>query len=169
LFGGRVAEELVFGRERVTTGAQNDIERATDIARSMVTKWGLSEKLGPLTYSEEEGEVFLGHSVTQHKLVSDGTAETIDQEIRAIIDRNYARSIRLLTENRDKLEAMAQALIRYETIDSDQIDDIMAGREPRPPAGWDDTGTPPKHGAPTADHEKHPGGEGQLGDPAGQH
>ena len=126
MFGGRVAEELIFGPDAVTTGASNDIQRATDIARNMVTKWGLSEKLGPLTYSEEEGEVFLGHSVTQHKAVSDETAHAIDKEIRSIVDRNYERAHTLLTENMAKLHMMAEALMRYETIDSDQIDDIMA-------------------------------------------
>ena len=138
LFGGRIAEELIFGREKVTTGASNDIERATQLARNMVTKWGLSDKLGPLTYSEDEGEVFLGHSVTQHKAISDETAHTIDEEIRAIIDRNYERSENILKDNMDKLHLMAEALIKYETIDSDQIDDIMAGKAPRPPSGWDD-------------------------------
>jgi len=138
LFGGRIAEELVFGREAVTTGASNDIQRATDIARSMVTKWGLSERLGPLTYSEEEGEVFLGHSVTKHKDISDETAHIIDEEIRKIIDESYERAQTILKENIDKLHTMAGALIKYETLDSDQIDDIMSGRTPRPPSGWDD-------------------------------
>ena len=138
LFGGRIAEELIFGKDKVTTGASNDIERATLLARNMVTKWGLSEKLGPLTYSEDDGEVFLGHSVTQHKAVSDETAHTIDGEIRSIIDRNYARSEKILKENIDKLHLMADALIKYETIDADQIDDIMQGKVPRPPSGWDD-------------------------------
>jgi len=138
LYGGRIAEELIFGKDKVTTGASNDIERATQLARSMVTKWGLSEKLGPLTYSEDDGEVFLGHSVTQHKGVSDETAHTIDGEIRSIIDRNYARSEKILKENIDKLHVMAEALIKYETIDVGQIDDIMEGKTPRPPSGWDD-------------------------------
>jgi cell division protease FtsH len=136
LFGGRIAEELVFGRERVTTGAQNDIERATSLARNMVTRWGLSDRLGPLAYSEEEGEVFLGRSVTQHKAVSESTAHVIDEEIRALIDKNYERSERLLKENLEKLHLMAEALMNYETIDRFQIDDIMAGRVPNPPANW---------------------------------
>ncbi len=147
LYGGRIAEELIFGKDKVTTGASNDIERATQLARSMVTKWGLSEKLGPLTYSEDDGEVFLGHSVTQHKGVSDETAHTIDGEIRSIIDRNYERSEKILKENLEKLHTMAEALIKYETIDIKQIDDIMDGKEPRPPSGWDDNdndGTPVK-------------------------
>ena len=124
--------------QRKETGASNDIERATQLARNMVTKWGLSEKLGPLTYSEDDGEVFLGHSVTQHKGVSDETAHTIDGEVRSIIDRNYERSEKILKDNIDKLHLMADALIKYETIDTDQIDDIMEGKVPRPPSGWDD-------------------------------
>ncbi|MEX0950731.1 MAG: ATP-dependent zinc metalloprotease FtsH [Gammaproteobacteria bacterium] len=142
LFGGRIAEELIFGREHVTTGASNDIKRATDIARSMVTKWGLSEKLGPLSYSDEDGEVFLGHSVTKHKEVSDETTHLIDQEVRNIIDRSYTRAEKILTENLDKLHMMAEALVKYETIDAEQINDIMQGRTPRPPKGWNDGDTP---------------------------
>jgi cell division protease FtsH len=138
LFGGRIAEDLIFGKDKVTTGASNDIERATQLARNMVTKWGLSEKLGPLTYSEDDGEVFLGHSVTQHKAISDETAHTIDEEIRSIIDRNYSRAETLLKDNIEKLHLMAEALIKYETIDSDQIDDIMNGKVPRPPSNWDE-------------------------------
>ena len=138
LFGGRVAEELIFGPESVTTGAQNDIHRATEIARNMVTKWGLSDKLGPLTYSEDEQEVFLGHSVTQHKSVSDETTHLIDEEIRHLVERNYERSRVLLTDHLDKLHAMADALMKYETIDAHQIDDIMDGRAPRPPKDWED-------------------------------
>ena len=126
LFGGRLAEEIIFGSEKVTTGASNDIQRATEIARNMVTQWGLSAKLGPLTYGEDDGEVFLGHQVTKHKEVSDDTSRKIDEEIRAIIDRNYKRSEKLLKDNIDKLHVMADALIKYETIDSSQIDDIMA-------------------------------------------
>ena len=138
LFGGRVAEELIFGVETVTTGASNDIERATSIARNMVTKWGLTEKLGPLTYSEDEDEVFLGRSVTQHKHVSDDTARQIDLEVRSIIDAAHARSKHLLETNLEKLHLMADALVRYETIDSTQIDQIMDGQEPDPPEGWQD-------------------------------
>jgi cell division protease FtsH len=142
LFGGRIAEELRFGPEAVTTGAFNDIERATNLARNMVTKWGLSEKLGPLSYMEEAGEVFLGHSVTQHKQVSDETAHAIDEEIRHVIDMAYAQARKILVENRDKLDTMAAALMKYETIDEEQLKDIMAGREPRPPKDWEDTGAP---------------------------
>jgi len=143
LFGGRIAEEMVFGADAVTTGASNDIERATELARNMVTKWGLSEQLGPLTYSEDDGEVFLGHSVTQHKQVSDETAHTIDKEIRHIIDTNYQRAEQILTENREKLDVMAEALIKYETIDESQLKDIMAGKQPKPPADWDSDDMPP--------------------------
>jgi cell division protease FtsH len=139
LFGGRVAEELIFGEDCVTTGAANDIERATLIARNMVTKWGLSEKLGPLSYEEEEGEVFLGHSVTRHKNISSDTQNTIDLEVRTLIDRNYQRAKQLLTDNLQKLKVMAEALMKYETIDSDQIDAIMNGKTPGAPKGWDDS------------------------------
>ena len=138
LFGGRIAEELILGKDHVTTGASNDIERATQIARNMVTKWGLSEKLGPLTYSEDEGEIFLGRSITKHKEVSEVTAHLIDEEIRVFIDRSYARAEKILKKNIDKLHKMADALMKYETIDSDQIGDIMAGKQPRDPEGWDD-------------------------------
>ncbi len=163
LFGGRVAEELIFGAERVTTGASNDIERATHIARNMVTKWGLSEKLGPLSYEEEEGEVFLGHSVTRHKNISGDTQNTIDAEVRGIIDRNYQRTKSILQEHMDKLHLMATALMKYETIDSEQIDDIMAGKEPRPPDGWADIDNP------NGKRERAAPGVGVIGGPAGQH
>jgi cell division protease FtsH len=170
LFGGRIAEELIFGAERVTTGASNDIERATEIARNMVTKWGLSSKMGPLAYSEERGEVFLGHSVTQHKTLSDETAHAIDEEVRRIIDSNYRRAEQLLKDNIEKLHTMAQALMKYETIDTQQINDIMAGREPRPPRDWRDD--EPKSGqgslADSKTNDKKPK-KGTIGDPAGQH
>ena len=139
LFGGRIAEEIIFGADAVTTGASNDIERATDLARSMVTKWGLSDRLGPLTYSEESGEVFLGRQVTQTKQVSDETAHAIDQEVRRVIESNYQRARSILETHLDKLHAMADALVKYETIDDGQIKDIMAGRPPSPPSGWDDS------------------------------
>jgi cell division protease FtsH len=138
LYGGRLAEQIIFGTDKVTTGASNDIERATELARNMVTKWGLSERLGPLAYSEEEGEVFLGRSVTKHKSVSEETAHLIDEEIRSVIDRNYERAERLLRENMDILHAMADALMKYETIDRLQLDDLMAGKEPRPPQDWEE-------------------------------
>jgi len=165
LFGGRLAEELIFGPEYVTTGAQNDIERATDIARNMVTKWGLSDRLGPLTYSEDDGEVFLGRTVTRHKNLSDETAHVIDEEIRSAIDRNYRRAEQILKENMDKLHAMADALIKYETIDANQIDDIMAGKTPRDPEGWSSDQEPPS----SVDLGKGAAGEGTIGGPAQQH
>ncbi len=137
-FGGRIAEELIFGAESVTTGATQDIKQATEIARNMVTKWGLSERLGPLTYGEDDSEVFLGHTVTQHKLLSDETAHVIDEEIRSLVDRNYARAERLLKENMNVLHAMAEALLKYETLESEQLDDILAGKAPRPPKDWNE-------------------------------
>ena len=141
LFGGRVAEMLIFGEDKVTTGASNDIERATDIARNMVTKWGLSEKLGPLTYGEEEGEVFLGRTMTQRQEVSDETNNTIDKEVRGIIDAAYSKAEKILTEHKDTLHLMAEALMKYETIDQEQITAIMAGKTPEPPEDWDDNET----------------------------
>src|ERR1700752_5198044 len=152
LFGGRIAEELIFGPESVTTGASNDIERATELARNMVTKWGLSDKLGPLTYSEEMGEVFLGRSATQHKQVSDVTAHAIDEEVRRVVEANYVRARDILPSALDKLHLMADALIKYETIDEEQLKDVMAGRQPKPPAGWDDTlpSKPPKAEPPSS-------------------
>jgi len=169
LFGGRIAEELIFGKDMVTTGASNDIQRATELARNMVTKWGLSERLGPLTYSEEEGEVFLGHSVTQHKNVSDETAHIIDAEIRAIVDRNYERAEQLLKDNIDKLHLMAEALIKYETIDSDQIEDIMSGRPPRPPQDWDDRPSTGSGSTASAGEEDKKKGASDGSDPIGGH
>ncbi len=170
MFGGRIAESIIFGPEHVTTGAQNDIERATDLARNMVTRWGLSERLGPLTYSEEDGEVFLGRSVTRHKNVSDQTAHVIDEEIRTIIDRNYQRSEHLLRDHLDQLHAMAEALIKYETIDSEQIDDIMAGRAPREPADVGTDQQPPTAGEPISlDKDPDRPVDGPIGGPASQH
>jgi cell division protease FtsH len=167
LFGGRIAEEIVFGKDAVTTGASNDIERATDIARNMVTKWGLSERLGPQTYTEEDGEVFLGRSVTQHKQVSDVTIHAIDEEVRQIIDTNYELARNILVTNLDKLHVMAGALMKYETIDEGQIRDIMAGREPRPPQDWDSSAGPT---APVTGLGGGPKpGEPGIGEPASQH
>ncbi|MGH8370839.1 MAG: ATP-dependent zinc metalloprotease FtsH, partial [Gammaproteobacteria bacterium] len=168
LFGGRIAEELIFGVECVTTGASNDIERATHIARNMVTKWGLSEKLGPLSYDEDEGEIFLGHSVTKHKQISGDTQRIIDEEVRAMIDRNYARARKLLQDNKQKLHLMAEALMKYETIDAAQIDDIMNDKQPGPPKGWDDDGHGGKaetaRGAAVTDVT-----DAKIGGPASQH
>jgi cell division protease FtsH len=168
LFGGRIAEELIFGADAVTTGASNDIERATGLARNMVTKWGLSERLGPLAYSEDDGEIFLGRSVTQHKQVSDVTAHAIDEEIRSIIDNNYRRAQQILQDHLERLHSMAEALIKYETIDESQIKDIMAGREPRPPADWTDTGP----AVPTGSDEAKPKESAEpnpIAGPASQH
>ncbi len=164
LFGGRIAEELIFGPESVTTGASNDIERATELARNMVTKWGLSDRLGPLTYTEETGEVFLGRSVTQHKQVSDVTAHAIDEEIRRVIEGNYQRARQILTSSLDKLHTMADALMKYETIDEEQLKDLMAGKVPKPPAGWDETLS---NKPPQAPAEGPAAGGGPI--PAGQH
>jgi cell division protease FtsH len=170
LFGGRIAEEIIFGAEAVTTGAQSDIQRATEIARNMVTKWGLSDRLGPLTYSEDEQEVFLGHAVTQHKSVSDETSHIIDEEVRNIIDRNYGRARTILDENLDKLHAMAEALIKFETIDAGQIDDIMAGRTPRLPRDWDEADEPRRGGRrPASGVSGGSAAEGPIGGPAGEH
>ncbi|WP_426699794.1 ATP-dependent zinc metalloprotease FtsH [Rhodanobacter sp. Col0626] len=168
LYGGRVAEELIFGNDKVTTGASNDIERATKMARNMATKWGLSDELGPITYGEDEDEVFLGRSVTQHKSISNETASKIDEVVRGILDRAYARSKELLTANLDKLHAMAEALLQYETIDAHQIDDIMAGRVPGPPTDWTknaSTGATPPPPPPKSDTGST---VGKVGDPAPQ-
>ncbi len=145
LFGGRIAEQIIFGANKVTTGASNDIQKATELARNMVTKWGLSDKLGPLTFGEDEGEVFLGHSVTRHKEISESTSGVIDAEIHLIINKNYQRAEKILKENLEKLHTMAQMLVRYETIGVDQIEDIMANRPVREPIGWSDT----NHGSKT--------------------
>src|SRR5512143_620416 len=131
LFGGRVAEEIFVGS--ISTGASNDFERATSIARDMVTRYGMSEALGPMVYGENEGEVFLGRSVTTHKNMSEATMQKVDAEIRRILDEQYALATKILTDNRDKVEAMTAALLEWETIDAEQIGDIMAGRSVRPP------------------------------------
>ncbi len=166
LFGGRIAEELIFGEDAVTTGAANDIERVTEIARNMVTRWGLSERLGPLTYSDDEGEVFLGKSVTQQKLVSDETAHVIDEEIKELVDRNYARAREVLEKNIEKLHVMAKALLRYETLDTAQIDEIMDGKEPSPPKDWsNDPSDDDKDGDTLGDEER----DGTMGGAASLH
>ena len=169
LYGGRIAEELVFGPAAVTTGAANDIERATDIARNMVTKWGLSDRLGPLTYTEDDGEIFLGRSVTRHKQVSDVTAHAIDEETRQLIDTCYGEAKSILESNREKLEIMAAALMKYETIDEEQIKDIMQGRQPRPPADWDEPSEPGELVPQDVAEEQDKKSAAPLGGPAGQH
>ncbi|WDE13936.1 ATP-dependent zinc metalloprotease FtsH [Thalassomonas haliotis] len=137
LYGGRLAEALIYGADKVSTGASNDIERATDIARKMVTQWGLSDKMGPMLYAEEEGEVFLGRTSSKSMHMSDETAKAIDVEIKAFVNRNYDRAEKILKENMDILHAMKDALMLYETIDAKQIDDLMARRDVRPPADFD--------------------------------
>ncbi len=167
LYGGRIAEEIINGKDGVTTGASNDIQRATELARNMVTHYGLSD-LGPMNFAEDEGEVFLGRSVTQHKNVSDETATAIDTEIKAIIDRNYQRAEKLLNENLDKLHAMAKALMKYETIDAKQIDDIMDNKEPREPDGWSST-SKNKDDSDNGSSKKGSSQAGPVGGPASEH
>ena len=169
LFGGRIAEEMTLGKEGITTGASNDIQRATEIARKMVTQWGLSEKMGPLMYDEAGEEVFLGRSAGQpHQGISDETATQIDKEVRRIIDECYSMAERILEENVDKLHMMADALMQYETIDASQIDDIMAGRKPRKPSDWDDaSGSGGETGAGADSKTEDPGSP--IGGPAGEH
>ena len=168
LFGGRIAEELTLGPDGITTGASNDIERATKMARAMVTKWGLSDKLGPLMYDEEHEEVFLGKTAgSAHSQVSDETAKQIDAEVRDIIDGCYKTAKKILEENRDKLDAMTEALLEYETIDAAQIEDIMSGRKPQPPGDWNDSDDPkPKDGKEVDSDSR---ASGAVGGPAGEH
>lgn len=168
LFGGRIAEEMTLGFDGVTTGASNDIMRATQLAKNMVTKWGLSEKLGPMMYAEEEGEVFLGRSMgTQHSNISADTAKLIDLEIRSLIDQCYGTAKQLLADNREKLDVMAEALMKFETIDADQIDDIMNGRSVREPKDWNDgdSGVTPQPEV----GKSEPGPETPIGGPASEH
>jgi cell division protease FtsH len=148
LFGGRIAEEIFMNQ--MTTGASNDFERATAIARSMVTQWGMSEEMGTMVYGENEGEVFLGRSITTHKNVSESTLQKVDEEIRKIIDRQFALAKKLILDNREKVEVMAKTLLEWETIDADQINDIMDGRPPRPPKPTQAPQQPPQQGAPGA-------------------
>ncbi|ORC59845.1 ATP-dependent metalloprotease [Pseudomonas floridensis] len=164
LYGGRIAEEMTLGFDGVTTGASNDIMRASQIARNMVTKWGLSEKLGPLMYSEDEDSGFLGRGGSQNSNFSGETAKLIDSEVRSIIDLCYGTAKQLLTDNRDKLDAMADALMKYETIDADQIDDIMSGRPPREPRDWE--GGSGTKGTPITPD---PRPETPIGGPAAEH
>lgn len=176
LYGGRIAEEMTLGKDGVTTGASNDIQRATEMARNMVTKWGLSEELGPLLYSEDEGEVFLGRSAaSQSKSFSGDTAISIDTEVRKIIDECYGRAEKILEDHREQLELMKDALMEYETIDADQIDDIMEGKKPRPPADWSDTDSSNSDsgGSSAAESKKEKkediDGSGTIGGPASEH
>lgn len=171
LFGGRIAEEITLGSNGVTTGASNDIKRATELARNMVTKWGLSEKLGPLMYDDDNEEVFLGRSAgNAPKVYSPETAQRIDEEVRTIIDDCYEHAKKLIEDNMDKLTAMADALMKFETIDTEQIDAIMAGRDPEPPKGWGDSGgKPPGGSAPTTDKSAEGDSGGVIGGPAGEH
>ena len=177
LYGGRIAEELTLGSEGVTTGASNDIHRATQMAHNMVKKWGLSERLGPLQYDDEEDHVFLGRSAASggSKVLSSDTTKAIDEEVRNIIDTCYGRAKNILEENRDKLEAMKDALLEWETIDAGQIDDIMAGKKPRPPAGWhdDDYGSGKTVSAAAEEDKKTKQDEKDsgkpIGGPAGEH
>ncbi|HHQ4774706.1 TPA: ATP-dependent zinc metalloprotease FtsH [Aeromonas veronii] len=151
LYGGRLAEELIYGAEKVSTGASNDIERATEIARKMVTQWGMSERLGPMLYAEEDGEVFLGRSMAKAKHMSDDTARIIDAEVKQVIDRNYDRAKQILLDNMDVLHSMKDALMKYETIDAKQIDDLMARRAVRAPSNWhDEHGDTPQGGSTVA-------------------
>ncbi len=145
LFGGRIAEEVFM--HQMTTGASNDFERATAIARSMVTQWGMSDLMGPMVYGENEGEVFLGRSITTHKNVSEVTMQKVDAEIRKIIDQQYALARKLILDNRNKVEAMAKALLEWETLDSDQLNDIIEGKPPRPPKPTQAPQPPPPQGA----------------------
>jgi len=153
LFGGRIAEELFM--DQMTTGASNDFERATAIARDMVTRYGMTDSLGPVVYAENEGEVFLGRSVTKTTHMSEATMQMVDKEIRKIIDEQYARARTILENSREKVEIMTKALLEWETIDADQIGDIIEGRPPRPPkvpqAPADSSDTPPTGAAPTND------------------
>ncbi|MFP4559737.1 MAG: ATP-dependent zinc metalloprotease FtsH [Thiohalorhabdus sp.] len=159
LMGGRIAEQVFL--DQMTTGAGNDIERATEMARKMVTEWGMSEKLGPLTYGEKEEEVFLGREVTQHKNISETTVQEIDAEVRSIIETEYKRARQLIEDHRDTLEKMAEALLEWETLDAQQINDIMEGRDPRPPQG-------PEGGGPSPEPEPEPAGDsGRPVEPTG--
>ena len=154
LFGGRIAEEVFM--HQMTTGASNDFERATHLARDMVTRYGMTDELGPMVYAENEGEVFLGRSVTKQVNVSEETMQKVDQQIRRIIDEQYAIARKLIEENQDKMHAMAKALLEWETIDSDQIEDIMTGKPPRPPKDWTSPAAKPAGATPPADPDGTP-------------
>ena len=139
LYAGRLAEDLIYGEENISTGASNDIKVATNIARNMVTQWGFSDKLGPILYTEDEGEVFLGRSMAKAKHMSDETAHVIDEEVRAIVSRNYERARQILIDNMDILHAMKDALVKYETIEEEQIKQLMNRQPVTPPAGWEES------------------------------
>ena len=167
LYGGRIAEELIGGKDAITTGASNDISVATDIARNMVTKWGFGEGLGPMLYSEDEGEVFLGRQVTQHKNMSDITAGKIDAAMKMIIDKNYDRAYKMLTENMDILHAMSDALMKYETIDKQQIDELMARKDVSAPEDWvDDDDSSAKPSTPKSEDKGRDDKNDNIGDEA---
>jgi cell division protease FtsH len=166
LMGGRIAEEVFM--EQMTTGAANDFERATEIARNMVTRWGMSDALGTRVYGDNQNEVFLGRDMVTHRNLSDATAQMVDSEIRRIIDDEYARARRIIEENRDKVEKMAKALLEWETLESEQIQDIMSGKEPRPPA--DLGGSEPRgRDQDSEPEEREPSVEPRLDRPAGEH
>jgi cell division protease FtsH len=170
LFGGRIAEEMTLGPDGITTGASNDIERATKMAKAMVTKWGLSENLGPLMYAEDDEEVFLGMSAGSAKpQVSNETATRIDSEVRAIIDSCYSKAEKILEENKDKLEVMKDALLEFETIDKVQIDDIMSGKKPNPPQNWDDKTAGPSVSPDDSNVSESSKDSGVVGDPTPDH
>lgn len=173
LFGGRIAEEMTLGPNGVTTGASNDIKRATELAHNMVAKWGLSDEMGPIMYDEDESHQFLGGpGQGGGKMKSGDTTTRLDKEVRKIIDGCYEQARQILTDNRDKLDAMAEALMKYETIDATQLKDIMEGREPRPPEGWDDGdssggGTPVNDDKPQAKAEDDASSNASGGDASG--
>jgi cell division protease FtsH len=165
LMGGRIGEELFMNQ--MTTGASNDFERATELARNMVVRWGMSDLMGTRVYGENESEVFLGRDVTTHKNLSNSTAELVDKEIRRIIDEQYARARQIIEENKDKMDIMAKALLEWETIDSDQINDIMDGKEPKPPSDY--SGKNVTGNDSPSDKSDKKGPEAKMDEPAGEH
>jgi len=165
LMGGRIGEEVFMNQ--MTTGASNDFERATEMARNMVVRWGMSDLMGTRVYGENESEIFLGRDVTTHKNLSNSTAELVDKEIRRIVDEQYSRARQIIEENRDKVEVMAKALLEWETIDADQINDIMDGKDPRPPA--DDSGKGTSSDDSASDKSDKKGAEPKMDEPAGEH
>jgi cell division protease FtsH len=169
LMGGRIGEEIFMNQ--MTTGASNDFERATDMARNMVVRWGMSDLMGTRVYGENESEIFLGRDVTTHKNLSNGTAELVDKEIRRIVDEQYARARQIIEENKDKVEVMAKALLEWETIDAEQIDAIMAGEDPQPPADVSDKSSANGSGKDDSSSGKSDkkGPEPKMDEPAGEH